>query len=293
MAQLIQYFDRHEFSTRVMTAIIYAITSAVALNFFWTPAHVYSSGFTGLAQVLNTLGTRFLHVTIPVGLLLVLLNIPLLVMAYRKLSKRFAMFTAFALFAAATAMRLIMGPAEPVSQDPLLLALFGGVVNGFGTGLALRNGISTGGLDIIGIFVRRRTGMRMGAVNLIFNFFILLAAGALFGIQFALYTIITLVVNAYVIDAVYTRQQQLQVMIVTEKPDHVIAFLQKELGRGITVVHGAEGAFSHHPKEVLFTVISAYERYDFRDALARADEKAWASTWRIERILGRFHDTKL
>ncbi|KXU04657.1 Integral membrane protein [Weissella sp. DD23] len=226
-------------------------------------------------------------------MLLLLINVPLMITAYRKIGKRFAMFTAVALVLAAVAMRLVSQPEQLWTHDPLVMAIFGGAVNGFGTGLALRNGLSTGGLDIIGILVRRKTGMKMGAVNLTFNFFILLASGFLFGPQYALYTGIGLVVNARVIDLVYTRQQKMQVMIVTEKPDLVIEAIQRDIRRGITIVHHAEGGYNHHHKEVLFTVISMYEQYDLRDAIYDVDPQAWASLWRIDRTFGRFYEPKL
>lgn len=292
MTQIMLYFDRHEYAARIVAAIIYALTSAIAINIFWTPGHIYSSGFTGLAQILNTLGLRYLHMNISIGLLLILLNVPVLILGYRKLGYRFTMFTALALLLAAIAIRIVPSPGTWV-HDPLVLAIFGGGINGFGTGFALRTGLSTGGLDIIGIVARKKFGMRMGAVNLTFNFFILLTAGHLFGPQYALYTGISLIVNAYMIDNFYTRQQKLQVMIVTEQPDRVIEMLQQNIRRGITIVHDAEGGYNHHEKEILFTVISAYERYDFRDALEQADPKAWSSTWRIEHTTGRFYEPKL
>lgn len=292
MTQIMLYFDRHEYAARIVAAIIYALTSAIAINIFWTPGHIYSSGFTGLAQILNTLGLRYLPMNISIGLLLILLNVPVLILGYRKLGYRFTMFTALALLLAAIAIRIVPSPGTWV-HDPLVLAIFGGGINGFGTGFALRTGLSTGGLDIIGIVARKKFGMRMGAVNLTFNFFILLTAGYLFGPQYALYTGISLIVNAYMIDNFYTRQQKLQVMIVTEQPDRVIEMLQQNIRRGITIVHDAEGGYNHHEKEILFTVISAYERYDFRDALEQADPKAWSSTWRIEHTTGRFYEPKL
>jgi len=293
MDQIEQYFNRHQYSSRIGSAMVYAVTAAVALNFFWTPGHIYSSGFTGLAQLLNTLLERFVGWHIPVGILLVLVNLPLIIVAYRIIGKRFALFTGLSLVLAAVGMRLIGQPDQLWTTDPLVMAIFGGAVNGFGTGLALRNGISTGGLDIIGILVRQKTGMKMGAVNLTFNFFILLASGFLFGPQFALYTGIGLVVNARVIDLVYTRQQKMQVMIVTENAEGVIANIQKEIHRGITIVHQAEGGYNHHKKEVLFTVISMYEQYDVRDAIQSADPVAWTSLWRIDRIFGGFYEPKL
>lgn len=293
MEQLEQYFNHHQYSSRFGSAMVYALASAVALNFFWTPGHIYSSGFTGLAQLLNTLIFRLIGVQVPVGIWLILLNLPLFILAYRKIGKRFAFFTGVAILLAAMAMNWIKQPTHLWTDDPLAMAIFGGAVNGFGTGFALRNGLSTGGLDIIGILVRRKTGAKMGAVNLTFNFFILVASGIMFGIQYALFTAIGLVVNARVIDLVYTRQQKMQVMIVTEEPEKVIAEIQEGLRRGITIVHHAEGGYNHHKKEILFTVISMYEQFELHEAIYRVDPTAWASLWRIDRIFGGFYEPKL
>jgi uncharacterized membrane-anchored protein YitT (DUF2179 family) len=293
MEQIEQYFNRHQYSARFSAAVVYAVASAVALNFFWTPGHIYSSGFTGVAQILNSLSQQFLATELPVYALYVLLNVPVIIIAFVKIGHRFAYFTGFAILLAAIAMRMIQGPEVPWVADPLVDAIFGGAVNGFGTGMALRNGLSTGGLDIIGILIRRKTGTKMGAVNLTFNFFILIGAGIIFGPTFALYTGIGLVVNARVIDLVYTRQQKMQVMVVTEHKDAVVDAIQNQLRRGITILHHAEGAYNHHQKEVLFTVISMYEQFDLRDAIYAADPDAWASMWRIERTFGKFYEPKL
>ena len=293
MEQLEQYFNHHQYSSRFGSAMVYALASAVALNFFWTPGHIYSSGFTGLAQLLNTLILRLIGVQVPVGIWLILLNLPLFILAYRKIGKRFAFFTGVAILLAAMAMNWIKQPTHLWTDDPLAMAIFGGAVNGFGTGFALRNGLSTGGLDIIGILIRRKTGAKMGAVNLTFNFFILVASGIMFGIQYALFTAIGLVVNARVIDLVYTRQQKMQVMIVTEEPEKVIAEIQEGLRSGITIVHHAEGGYNHHKKEILFTVISMYEQFELHEAIYRVDPTAWASLWRIDRIFGGFYEPKL
>ena len=131
MDQIEQYFNRHQYSSRIGSAMVYAVASAVALNFFWTPGHIYSSGFTGLAQLLNTLLERFVGWKVPVGVLLLLINVPLMITAYRKIGKRFAMFTAVALVLAAVAMRLVSQPEQLWTHDPLVMAIFGGAVNGF------------------------------------------------------------------------------------------------------------------------------------------------------------------
>ncbi|KRN75166.1 hypothetical protein IV73_GL000928 [Weissella kandleri] len=292
MQSVESYMRNHEYTSRLTAAVVYAVCAAIALNFFWTPGHIYSSGFTGLAQLMSTITQRF-GVTIPVYILFVGFNLPLLIFARKEIGGRFTFFTAVAIFLASFAMRFVTGPARPWTHDPLIDAIFGGIINGFGTGFALRNGLSTGGLDIIGIVVRRKYGINMGSANLIFNFFILLGAGILFGPKYALYTAIGLVINARMIDSLYTRQQKMQVMIITERPQEVADSLQNQLRRGITIVHHAEGAYNHRPKEILFTVISLYEEMDAYQAIQLADPGAWSSMWKIERTFGRFYEPRL
>ena len=286
------YFERHQYAGRVGTAFIYGIMVSIALIFFWTPGHIYSSGFTGLAQLFDTLSKGILGFNVPVYVFYFLFNVPLVIAAWRKIGHRFAIFTMIAVFLASLMIRVINTPTA-LTHDPLIDAIFGGLVNGFATGLALRNGISTGGLDIIGILVRQKTGMRMGVVNMIFNAFIMLAAGVVFGWQYAFYSAIGVFVNARMIDTVYTRQQKMQVMIITDRPKTVVDSIQNHLRRGITIIHGAEGAYKHDKKEVLFTVISQYEQYEVREALNEADPHAFMSIWRIERIMGNFYEPKL
>lgn len=293
MERIDRLSNQHLYSARVGAAMVYAVAAAVALNYFWTPGHIYSSGFMGMSQLFSTIGERTLGFTVPVYLIYLLVNIPLVLAAWFKIGHRFTYFSALAVFLAALAMRFIHEPSVPWVRDPLVDAIFGGAINGFGTGMALRNGLSTGGLDVIGIILRRATGMKMGAANLTFNFFILLGSGIMFGPEYALYTGIGLVVNARVIDLVYTRQQKMQVMIVTEQREAVIEALQKKMRRGITVLHDAEGGFNHRDKEVLFTVISAYEQYDLQDAIHEADPVAWSSAWRVDRTFGRFFEPRL
>lgn len=292
MRDIQNYFDRHQYIGRVGTAFIYAVLVSVALNYFWTPGNIYSSGLTGLSQLCDSLSKSVLGFNVPVYIFYLLFNAPLVIAAWRKIGHRFAIFTTIAVVSASVMIRVIDSPVA-LTHDPLIDAIFGGVVNGFATGLALRNGISTGGLDIIGILIRKKTGMRMGFVNMTFNAFIMLGAGLVFGWQYAFYSAIGVFVNARIIDTVYTRQQKMQIMIITNRPKSVVDSIQNHLRRGITIIHGAEGAYKHDNKEVLFTVISQYEQYEVTDALNESDPGAFMSMWRIEKIHGNFYEPKL
>lgn len=282
---------RHQSIGKISTAFIYGILVSIAMNFFWTPGHIYSSGITGLAQIVTTLTERHLTFVISTAVGLFLLNVPLFVLAWRQISHNFTMYTVITVFLASLMIKML----HPVhlTTDPIICALFGGAVNGFGTGLALKNGISTGGLDILGIVIRRATGRKMGTINMTFNAFIIVAAGFVFGWPYAFYSAIGIFVNARVMDMVYTRQQRMQVMIITDRPKTVVDSVQHHIRRGITIVHGAEGAYKHNKKSILFTVISGYEVGELQEAINESDPNSFVSLSNIVRILGNFYEPRL
>ncbi|KRK87911.1 hypothetical protein FD17_GL000739 [Lentilactobacillus sunkii DSM 19904] len=281
---------RHTYVTKISTSFIYAILVSIAVNFFWTPGHIYSSGITGFAQLLNTISTRAFPFTISTGLALFLLNLPLFVLSWRAIGHEFTIFTIITVFLSSFMIQLLK--PIPLTHDPIICAIFGGAVNGFGTGLALRNGISTGGLDILGIVIRHRTGNSIGTINIAFNSLIIISAAIMYGWPYAFYSVLSLIVNARIMDMTYTRQQRMQVMIITNRPNTVIDSVQNHLRRGITIVHNAEGAYRHDAKTILFTVISRYEMGELEEALLESDPNAFASIADSVKILGRFYEPK-
>lgn len=287
MDELQDVLKQHAMIMKATTALFYGILVSIAMNFFWEPRHIYSSGITGLAQLIGTL-TKNGPVHLSTALMLFVLNIPLFVLGWRQIGHRFTLFTILAVFCSSVMIKAI-NPV-PLTKDPIICAIFGATINGFGTGLALKNGISTGGLDILGLTIRKHTGKSIGTINLIFNFFIILAAGAVFGWPYAFYSALSIFINARVMDMVYTKQQKMQVMIVTTKPKSVIDCIQNRMRRGITIVHGAEGAYKHDEKTILFTVISRYEQPELRRAMIESDPAAFVSIADNVHIMGRFYE---
>lgn len=287
MDELQRVWKRHEYLAKASTAFFYGILVSIAMNFFWEPGKIYSSGITGLSQLTATL----LHNTpfsMSPAILILLFNIPLFILAWFQISHKFTIFTFMAVVFSSIMIKVI----HPVTltTDPIICAIFGGVVNGFGTGLALKYGISTGGLDIIGLTVRKRTGKSVGTVNIIFNIFIVIAAGFVFGWPHAFYSALSIFVNARIMDLVFTRQQKMQVIIITSNPDDVILSVQKHMRRGITIIHDAEGAYQHDKKTVLITVISRFEMPELKEAMKEADPKAFVSISENVHIMGRFYE---
>ena len=291
MDQIDKFNRRYNFVSKLSAAFFYAIAVAIALNFFWTPGHMYSSGITGFAQLINSMSERFLPFTISTSLMYFVLNVPLFVLGWVKIGHKFTFFTIIAVVLGSIMMKVV----QPLSVhwDPLLCAIFGGTINGIGTGFALKNGISTGGLDIIGIVIRQKTGTSYGKFNILVNLVIIAAAGFVFGWTRALYSALTIFINGRVIDSVYTQHKKMQVMIATEHPQPIIDGIQNKMHRGITIIHDAEGAFGHTEKTVLITIIDRYDMYDIRQIITQADPYAFVSVSEVGKVYGRFKEQEI
>ncbi len=291
MDQLDRFNRRYNFLSKISAAFFYSLAVAVALNFFWTPGHMYSSGITGFAQLINTLSERYLPFTLTTSMMYFALNVPLFIVGWTKIGHKFTYFTVATVILGSIMMHLI----HPINMhlDPLVCAIFGGMINGLGTGFALKNGISTGGIDIIGIVIRQKTGTSYGKVNILINLIIIAAAGFVFGWTRAFYSALTIFINGRVIDAVYTQHQKMQVMVVTSHPQAIIDGIQDRMHRGITILHDAEGAYSHIEKTVLVTIIDRYDMYDILNIVKKADPYAFMSVSEVERVYGRFKEQEI
>ena len=291
MDNIDKFNRRYNFLSKLSAAFFYSVAVAVALNFFWTPGHMYSSGITGFAQLINSISERFLPFTLTTSSMYFALNVPLFILGWFKIGRKFTFFTIIAVVLGSLMMKVVT--PLTVKWDPLLCAIFGGTINGIGTGFALKNGISTGGLDIIGIVIRQKTGMNYGKFNIIVNLVIIAAAGFVFGWTRALYSALTIFINGRVIDAVYTQHKKMQVMIITEHPQNIIKGIQEKMHRGITILHDAEGAYGHTEKTVLITIIDRYDMYDIRQIVTKADPYAFMSVCEVEKVYGRFKEQEI
>lgn len=291
MTKFLKHLPHPDFATKFSYSIVYALLASISVNFFYQPGHIYSSGITGVAQILTTLSKDLIGVHVPVSLALLLLNIPLFFLGWFKIGHKFTIFTGITVVLTSIFMQIM--PEEVLSDDPIICAIFGGAVMGAGIGYALKSGLSSGGLDFLSIAIRKKTGKTIGSISIIFNLFIMLAAGILFGWQYALYSALAIFVSGKVTDAVYTKQKKMQVTIITRYPDRVIHTIQHRMRRGITIINEAEGAYHHDKQTVLLTVVTRFELPLLRSAMKEADPKAFVSIAENVQILGRFYEEEL
>ena len=263
--QAVRSISREKYTEKVSASLLYGLLSSIAVNFFFQPGHVYSSGATGLAQVLSALSVRTLGFEIPVSLTFYAINIPLLIMAWYKIGHKFTIFTFITVTMSSLFIQVM--PHVILTEDPLINAIFGGLVMGTGIGFGLKSRISSGGTDIVSLTIRKKTGRDVGNISLIVNGIIMVFAGIIF-----------------------TKQKKMQAMIVTSNPDPVVRMIQKKLHRGVTMINDAEGTYNHEKKAVLLAIITREEYADFKHYMRKADPKAFVSIAENVHILGRFVD---
>lgn len=291
MKKTIEGIPVNDYTTKLSVSIVYAILASIAMNFFYQPGNIYSSGITGLAQILTTLSTRTLGFNVPVSVTLFALNVPLFFLAWKKIGKKFTIFTFITVALTSVFMQIV--PETTLSDDPIICAIFGGGVMGAGIGFALKNGLSSGGLDIFSITIRKKTGRSIGSISIYFNALIIFVAGYLFGWQYMFYSALSIFVSGKVTDAVYTKQKKMQVMIITKNPEAVIDAIQEKMRRGITIIHEAEGAYNHDKQTVLITIVTRFELPSLEAAMKKADPSAFVSISDNVKILGRFYEEEL
>lgn len=256
-----------------------SILLAVSYNLFLLPYHILSGGVVGVAMIIGFL------VPVNTGLLIFLLNIPIFLLGFKALGRRFILYSIFSVFTTSAAMQLI--PQYTLAQDAVLSSVFGGALSGIAIGTIFRASGSTGGVDIIGLLIAKKRDFPMGTLSFAINAMIVGISGFLFDWTKALYTLASIYAAGRVIDTLYTRHHKLTLMIITTKGEEMKEMLLQHVVRGITMVDG-EGGFTHEKKKVLFTVISRYELPLIKPYILRVDPKAFVDITQTMEVIGSF-----
>ncbi len=259
--------------------VIGSVIGAAAYPTFLIPNNIAPGGLTGVATILNFLAGW------PVGITALVLNIPLFLIGYRTMGKVFAFRSLVA-----TAMFTILIdvlPLQPVSEDPLLGTLFGGVVLGIGLGLILRGGATTGGSDMIARMVHRRFNfISVGMFLFALDFLVVLAAAVFIGSTQALYAMIDIYVCGRVIDAVMVGfGGNKACFVMTDSWQKITDRVLTEIGRGCTWLE-AKGAYSGTPRPVVMCVMSRQEMTTLKRIVQEEDEKAFMFITEAHEALG-------
>jgi uncharacterized membrane-anchored protein YitT (DUF2179 family) len=263
--------------------IVGSALMAVGLKVFSAPNRIAPGGVIGIATILN-------YVTgLRLGMLVLMMNIPLLILAYRYLGRRFTLNTLRTVLISTVMIDYVMVFLPPYTGDPLLAALFGGVLSGAGGGLVFSRGSTTGGADIVvKMILRKYPHFSTGKIILALNGAVLLTAAYVYqNIETALYGLIMTFASGKVVDALLYGFDVAQfVFVISHRNEEISEAIIAHMHRGATLI-GATGAYTHAQTQVLLCVVRKQELYRLKKLVESVDPDAFVIVTEAGEILGK------
>jgi uncharacterized membrane-anchored protein YitT (DUF2179 family) len=226
-----------------------SIICAAAVNAILVPLQFFGAGFTGITLIIH-----YLIPAVPISLLYFLLNIPVYIMGWKYVGRRFFLYSIPGMILFSVALEYVH-LSLPLN-DNILAAILAGIIMGVGSGIILRSLGSAGGLDILSVIFFKLFSFRLGTTILGFNVFILLTGAILFSLERALYTLIYIYINSRVVNLVVTGlSQRKSLFIISPQWEKISKEIMDKVRRGVTILEG-RGAYTNKEQNVLYTVIT-------------------------------------
>lgn len=287
------YNTLHNRWLRLVAAVVGELIAAAAMNLFIVPLNLYSGGTMGVCQLVRTLlvsrlGLNF-GATDVAGILYFLVNIPILLFAFKNLGKALVVKTIICTVSYSLFYSMIPIPSVPIVDDYLTACLLGGILTGVGSGIVLTCGCSSGGLDVIGLCLSKRgSNFTVGKFSLTFNAFLYTACLILFSPEIAIYSVIYNFFTSMVLDRMHQQNVNVMALIFTHEDEHVLGqFIIDKIGRGVTYWNGT-GAYTGKGVHVLCVSLSKYEIEELLHAVHSIDPHAFFTVQEGVRVYGNF-----
>lgn len=276
--------DFKDLFKKIVLIILGTFILAVAINLFVIPNKLLSGGLSGIGLMLQYI------FNLSMGITLLIFNIPLLVLSILKINKKFTAFTILGTISLSVCLMLtaslnnVLAPVEESYR--LLYCIYGGILSGIGTGIVFSNEGSTGGMDIIAIYAKRKYGIEIGIMSFTINFLIVAVGSVLFNFKVGLYTLISMYITAAVMEKVMNGlNRRKMLLIVSEKEKEVSDAIMNNFNRGVTILYG-EGAYTKHRKNVVYCVISLGQLPQIKRVIKVIDQEAFISIIDIAEVEG-------
>ena len=274
---------------RIPLIVIAALIMAMNINTFVNAGDLFPAGAMGLTVLIQRIFKEFMNIEVPYTLINLILNgIPVYI-GFRYIGKRYTLRSCIVIVLTGIFTDIL--PVYAVTQDILLISIFGGIANGFAISLALLMDSTTGGTDFLGIFLSNKTGMDSFNIVLGVNAVILCAAGVLFGWDKALYSIIFQYASTQVIHLLYKKYQQGTLFIVTNKTEEICEAIYILSGHGATILEG-EGSYEHCERKVIYSVVSSQEARKVIREIRKIDPHAFINLVKTQEVSGLFYHKK-
>lgn len=256
-----------------------SIIAAYALESFLIPNTILDGGVTGISIIVSKI------TNLPVSLLVLILNIPFVYIGYKNLGRGFLIRAVYSMVLFSVSLS-VFRYYEPLTEQMLLATVFGGILLGVGVGLVIHFGGCVDGTESVALVISKKTTLSIGQVVLVFNLVIYSVAGLIFGLDRAMYSLLTYFITFKVIDFVSEGFEQVKAaLIVTEKGTDMAKEIYKRLGRTVTTIRG-KGLISGD-KEVMYCVLTRMEIYELRHIAEEMDESAFITILEVSDIIGQ------
>ena len=256
----------------VVLIVIGVLLAAVGLNGFLLPNGFLDGGVTGISLLVNRL------TGISISLLLILINIPFILLAYKQLSLSFTIKALAAIVGLACALVFIKVPV--ITSDKLLIAIFGGFFLGAGIGMSVRGGAVLDGTEVLALYINRKTVLTMGEVIMYFNILIFGVAAILINIETAMYAMLTYLSASKTVDFIISGfEEYIALTIISPESELIRKTLTLKMRKGVTVFKGKSGfgKRGHVESEIdiVYTVVTRLEVHRILDEIEKIDGKAF------------------
>lgn len=270
----------------IVSALLYSFT----MNTFIQSGNLFPGGFSGLSRLISMICETYLHFSVSFSVIYFALNVFVTLFVLNKLGRKFIIYSV--LWYTLTSVFTASFKFSPITHEPLLIAVFGGLLNGIAMGIALRNNASSGGTDFLAIYLSMKTNQSSWNTILICNGVILTIAGMLFGWNAALYSIIFQFVSTQVVNQIHSRFKLSTLQIVTNMPDEVCHALFSIVRHGITRIR-CEGAYTEKEHWLLLTTVNTYQLKDIIEVVKKKDPHAFMAISHSEKIVGNYYQKPL
>jgi uncharacterized membrane-anchored protein YitT (DUF2179 family) len=257
-------------------------SAAFGLEGFLLPTKFIDGGATGISLLISEV------TSIPIYLLLVLINIPFIFLGFRIIGKQFAIKTALAITALAICVATIHFPV--VTHDKLLVAVFGGFFLGAGIGFSVRGGAVIDGTEVLAIYLSEKFGTTIGDIIMMINVLIFSIAAYLLSVETALYSLITYLAASKTLDFIIEGiEEYTGVTVISPLNEQIRQMIINELGFGVTVYKGKQGygkSGETADRDILYTIITRLELSKLKTAVLKIDPEAFVVTSSVKDTKG-------
>ena len=264
----------------ILMLTIAGIINAFGITMFLVPVNLYDSGISGTSILLNQITPSYLTLS----LFLIILNVPLFLFGLKKQGWLFTVYAIYSVFIYSICAWLIndvlpidVSTMSPFAGNDLLLcALFGGVISGIGSGIAIRYGGAMDGIEVMAVIFAKRLGITVGTFVMVYNVLLYAISGLILGNWILpLYSIVTYAAGLKTIDFIVDGLDRAKcAMIITEHPQDICEKLCETFGSGITQLD-AKGGYSNQPKSMLYFVVNRYQVVRMKELIHDIDPSAY------------------